>query len=155
MAYDGDDFGVDQLLCNRGTDFRIGLIILAHEVDLQHFAVDLDLFGIGLINGQSHPIFIVFAQMRDRARQRTRMGDFHRNGRLSGDFNFRRGLGFFFAATDDTGGQQGSEQNLVGHFHQRCSKLRLNNRNGQEEKRNYANGFCPLSNILRDIQAPQ
>ena len=109
MADDRRDFGVNQFLRNRGTDFRVSLIVLGQELDFQYFTVDLDLLRVRLIDCQANAVFIILAQVRDGTRQRSCVRNLHRNRGLNRCFGFRCRFGFFFAATHDTGSQHRGE----------------------------------------------
>ena len=119
MADHSGNFGINQFLRNRGTDFRVGLIVFGHEFDAQYFAVNLDFLGIGLIDREAHAILVVLAQMRDRTGQRPRVGDGHDNGWLGRCSRFSGRRRLFFATTNDTGSDHGREQDFIGRFH-RC-----------------------------------
>ncbi len=83
MADHAGHLGIDQLLRDRGPDFRIGLVVFGDEHELRVLAVDLDLGRIGLVDRQARAVLVVLAQVRDAAGQRPDMADL--------DFNRRRG----------------------------------------------------------------
>ena len=105
MAHDSNDLRVHQFLRNGSADFRIGLVVLGDELDIEYFAVDLDLLGIGLINSKTYAVLVILAQMRDGTCQRTGVGDGYGYGRFSGccGRGNRSRFCFFFTAADDTG----------------------------------------------------
>ena len=102
MSNHGDYLGIHQFLRNGGTDFRVCLIILRHELDVQYFAVNLDLLGIGLIDCQAYTVLIVFAQVRNGPGQRSGVRDCDRHRRFNrrGGCGDRSGFYLFLAAGD-------------------------------------------------------
>ena len=84
MADDAGDFRVDELLRDRGADLRVGLVVLAHHLELDRLAADLDLLGVGFVDGEVHAVLVVLAEVRDAAGERARVAD------LDGDRSSRR-----------------------------------------------------------------
>ena len=124
MTNDCDHLRIHQFLRNRGADFRVSLVVLGHEFYVQYFAVDLDLFGVGLINREANTALVIFAQVRDGTRQRARVCNRDRDGRLSRRFGcFGRRFRFFLAAANEAGSEHGRKNEFVGIFHRCISKM--------------------------------
>jgi hypothetical protein len=77
VADHAGDFGVDQLLRDRGADFRIGLVVLGDEDELHFLAVDLGLGRVGLVDREARAVLVVLAEVRDAAGERSDVADFH------------------------------------------------------------------------------
>ena len=69
MADDADHAIVDQFLRNGSGDFRIGLVVLAHQVDVHFLAAQDEASGVDFIHRQTRAVFVILAQMRLRAGQ--------------------------------------------------------------------------------------
>src|SRR5437763_1394064 len=89
VTADARHFRVGELLGDRRAELRIGLIVLAHQYEMNGLAADLHLLRVGLLDGETGAVFVVFAEMRDTAGQRTGVAD--RDGR---DLFRRRFRGF-------------------------------------------------------------
>ena len=99
MSDDTSDLRVREFLRDRGTELRISLIVFAHQHEMHGLAADLHLLAVGLLDCETRAVFIVLAEMRDAAGQRTRVtdGDGHRF--VSGRFGRFRGLFRLFLLT--------------------------------------------------------
>src|SRR6185436_16722188 len=77
MADHAGDFGVDQLLRDRGADFGIGLVVLGDEDELHFLAVELGLGRVGFLDREARAVLVVLAEVRDAAGERADVADFH------------------------------------------------------------------------------
>jgi hypothetical protein len=68
VANHAGDLGINKLLSNGVANFRIGLVIFSHQLELDRVATNLDPLGIGLFERQTRTVFIVLAQMGDATR---------------------------------------------------------------------------------------
>ncbi len=88
VADHAGDLGVDELLGDRRAHLRVGLVVLAHHLELDDLAADLDLPRGGFVDGEVHAVLVVLAEVGDAAGQRAGMADLDRHdffgGRPSG-----------------------------------------------------------------------
>jgi hypothetical protein len=99
------DARIGQLLRHRGALTRIGLIVLAQQLELRHRVADPEILGIQILDCQARTVFIVLAQMRLRTGQRCHMAQPHRDRRHGGRVGSRRG-GHHFGRLVAAGCQQ-------------------------------------------------
>jgi hypothetical protein len=106
----GGDLGVDELLRDRRARLRVGLVVLARHLERDRHAADHQLLVVRLGHGERGAVFVVLAQVRDRAGEGARVGDGH------GDAGGCRGLGggfrLFLAAGRDAEGEGDREGEL-------------------------------------------
>src|SRR5688500_13409492 len=82
-----DNALVDHLLRDQRSVFWIGFVIACHEVKLHGLVAKFDAAGgIDLFNGESRTVFVVLAQVRNGAGNRTTVADLDhiRTRRLGG-----------------------------------------------------------------------
>ena len=126
MADDAGDLRVDELLRDGRAHLRIGLVVLAHQFELDRLAADLELLRGGFVDGQARAVLVVLAEVRDAAGQRAGMADLDGDdssssagARGSGLRGFRGLLRLFLAAAVD-GDERGRDERqaeLAGHVH--------------------------------------
>ena len=75
MADHAGDLGVDELLRDRRAELRVGLVVLAHQLELDLLAADLDLPGGGFVDGEARAVLVVLAEVGDAAGQRAGVAD--------------------------------------------------------------------------------
>ena len=75
VARNARDLGVDHLLRDGRAHLRIGLVVLAHELELDRLAADLHLAGGVLVDGQAGAVLVVLAEVGDAAGQRAGVAD--------------------------------------------------------------------------------
>jgi len=62
--------GVHQPLCHRGAGARVGLVVLADELELDLLAADGDALGVGFLDGEAGAVLEILAEVRLVAGQR-------------------------------------------------------------------------------------
>jgi hypothetical protein len=118
---DAGDLRIDEFLGDRRPELRVRLIVLAHHLELDDLAAELDLLRGRFVDGEVDAVLVVLAQVRDAAGQRSRVADLDgdrflggrgRRGGGSGRGGLRRGglLGFFLAAAVDAKYRSGDER---------------------------------------------
>ena len=75
MADHAGDLVVDQLLGDGRALLRIGLVVLRVELELDLLAVDDDVLGVGVVDGQARAVLVVLAQVGLRAGGRRDVAD--------------------------------------------------------------------------------
>ena len=73
---DARDFRVRKFLRDRGPELRIRLVVLALQHEMNGLAADLHFLGVGLLDREARAVFVVLAEVRDAACQRTCMTNF-------------------------------------------------------------------------------
>ena len=125
MAGDAGDLGVDELLGDGRPHLRVGLVVLAHELELDRLAADLHLAGGVLVDGQAGAVLVVLAEVGDAAGQRAGVADldgddFFGRGRGGGGLRRFGGLLRFFltaAVNGDERGRDEGQAELARHVH--------------------------------------
>ena len=98
MTHHGDDFGVDQLLRNGSSGFRIAGIVFSDQFQHDFLAVDREACLVDFFDRQARAVFVVLAKVRDRASERTDVTNLDRRilregrttGRHQGDCRYQR-----------------------------------------------------------------
>ena len=109
MADDAGDLRVGELLRDRRAELRVGLVVLAHELELDRLAADLHLLRGRFLDREARAVLVVLAEVRDAAGQRAGVADLDRDGvvgrRRPGAGAWSSGasrlLGLFLAAAVD------------------------------------------------------
>ena len=108
MADDAGDLRIHELLRDRRAELRVGLVVLAHELELDGLAADLHLLRGRFLDREAGAVLVVLAEVRDAAGERAGVTDLHGDRVVGGR---RRGagavvrlrrfrlLGLFLAAT--------------------------------------------------------
>jgi hypothetical protein len=90
--------GINQLLGNDRTLFRVGLIILRHQFEFNLGATDFQTLGVQFFDRQHGAVFVILTQVSLRAGHRRHMAEFddhfrlgcRRGGRRRGGYRWRR-----------------------------------------------------------------
>ncbi len=113
---------VDELLGDRRAELRVGLVVLAHHLELDVLPPILIFLGVGLVDREVHAVLVVLAEVGDAAGQRAGVADLDGDdflGRAAAAFG-RFGLLRLFLAAAVDGEQRGRDERqaeLVGHVH--------------------------------------
>ena len=75
MTHDAGDLRIGELLRDRRAELRVGLVVFAHQLELDRLTADLEVLGGGLLDRESRAVLVVLAEVRDAAGQRAGVPD--------------------------------------------------------------------------------
>ena len=84
MPDDASHLGVDQLLRYGRAHLRVLLVVLGHERELGVLTIDLDVGGVGFLDGEPRAVLIVLAEMRIAPGERRDVADLDFEGTRAG-----------------------------------------------------------------------